>query len=67
MKFIEQTIPDLFLIYPDLHQDNRGIFRRSFCKNDFLQHGIEFNVKQGNISENFMKHTMRGFHYQVSP
>ena len=28
---------------------------------------IDFEVFQGNISENFKKHTMRGFHYQKSP
>ena len=67
MKFIAQAIPDLFLITPDLHEDERGVFRRSFCKAEFAQHGIDFDVKQGNISENFKKHTMRGFHYQVSP
>ena len=67
MKFIAQSIPGLFLIFPDLHQDDRGVFRRSFCKAEFAQHGIDFDVKQGNISENFKQHTMRGFHYQVPP
>jgi len=67
MKFVLQEIDKLFLIYPDLHEDERGVFRRSFCKDEFLQNGIEFEVKQGNISENFKKHTMRGFHYQVAP
>ena len=67
MKFIAQSIPGLFLISPDLHQDDRGVFRRSFCKAEFAQHGIDFDVKQGNISENFKQHTMRGFHYQVPP
>lgn len=67
MKFIAQAIPDLFLITPDLHEDERGVFRRSFCKDEFAKQGINFSVEQGNISENFKKHTMRGFHYQVSP
>lgn len=67
MKFISQKIIDHFLIMPDLHQDERGIFRRSYCKDEFTQHGINFDVKQGNISENFKKHTLRGFHYQHIP
>jgi dTDP-4-dehydrorhamnose 3,5-epimerase len=67
MKFISQKIIDHFLIMPDLHQDERGIFRRSYCKDEFTQHGINFDVKQGNISENFKKHTLRGFHYQHAP
>ncbi|MCW8899147.1 MAG: dTDP-4-dehydrorhamnose 3,5-epimerase family protein [Gammaproteobacteria bacterium] len=67
MKFIPQIIPDLSLIIPDLHQDERGVFRRSFCKQEFKDNGINFDVMQGNISENFNKHTLRGFHYQIEP
>jgi len=67
MKFVSQEIDKLFLIYPDLYEDERGVFRRSYCKNEFLQYGIDFDVMQGNISENFKKHTMRGFHYQIPP
>lgn len=67
MKFIEQKIPGMFIIEPSLHQDDRGVFRRSFCVEEFNNAGIDFTVKQGNISQNFHKHTMRGFHYQVEP
>ena len=67
MNFIPQKIIDLLLITPDLHADERGVFRRSFCKDEFENNGISFNVLQGNISENFSKHTLRGFHYQAFP
>ena len=67
MKFITQSIADVVLIVPDLHQDERGVFRRSYCQDELLEYGINFNVSQGNISENFHKHTLRGFHYQSSP
>ena len=67
MKFISQNINDLLLIIPDLHRDERGVFRRSFCKEIFEKNGVNFNSLQGNISENFNKHTLRGFHYQSSP
>jgi dTDP-4-dehydrorhamnose 3,5-epimerase len=67
MKFISQNISDHLLILPDLHQDERGVFRRGYCKNEFAKHGIDFEVKQGNFSENFKNYTMRGFHYQISP
>jgi dTDP-4-dehydrorhamnose 3,5-epimerase len=67
MKFLQQKIDGMYLIKPDLHQDDRGVFRRSFCTDEFEQHGIAFDVKQGNISENFHKHTLRGFHYQSEP
>ena len=67
MKFIPQKIKDHFLIIPDPHQDERGVFRRSYCQDEFSKHGIDFKVKQGNISENFHKYTLRGFHYQLPP
>ena len=63
----EQSIPGVHLIHPDLHQDARGIFHRSFCQAELRKRGIYFEVKQGNISENFALHTLRGFHYQVDP
>lgn len=67
MNFISQKIKDLFLIIPNLHEDERGVFRRSFCREEFEKNRINFNALQGNISENFNKHTLRGFHYQSSP
>lgn len=67
MKFISQSISDVKLIIPDLHKDERGVFRRSLCIEELKKNKIDFEVFQGNISENFKKHTMRGFHYQKSP
>lgn len=67
MKFISQSIFDLKIIIPDLHHDERGVFRRSFCDAEFKKNQLDFRVCQGNISENFKKHTLRGFHYQRAP
>jgi len=67
MKFKKQSIDGVFLIIPELHKDERGVFRRSFCQKEMEQQGINIDVKQGNISENFKKHTLRGFHYQIEP
>jgi dTDP-4-dehydrorhamnose 3,5-epimerase len=67
MKFINQKIDGVYLIKPILHEDERGVFRRSFCKDEFASNGIKFNVAQGNISENFKKNTLRGFHFQIHP
>jgi len=67
MRFVKQKIHGLYLIKPSSHQDNRGIFHRSYCEDELIKEGINFRVKQGNISENFNKHTLRGFHYQKPP
>lgn len=65
MIFIKQKIKGVYLIKPEPFEDNRGIFRRHFCIKEFKKHKIETSVIQSNISENFKKSTLRGFHYQV--
>ena len=67
MRFFEQELKGVFLIKPNLYEDERGIFRRSFCENELSKQGITFTVKQGNISQNPKRYTMRGFHYQKRP
>ena len=67
MKFNKKKIKDLFLIKPNVFEDVRGAFRRSFCSKEMKKVGIDFEVCQGNISENKNKFTMRGFHYQKPP
>jgi dTDP-4-dehydrorhamnose 3,5-epimerase len=67
MKFLHQSIEGLILIQPDVFEDNRGSFRRTFCAKEFKQNGIDISVSQGNISENTDQYTMRGFHYQKNP
>ena len=67
MNFIEQKIKGVFLIEPSSFVDDRGIFRRHFCFNEFSQNGITDKVKQANVSENNFAYTLRGFHYQQYP
>jgi len=67
MKLISFKIPNVHIIDPDVFFDNRGSFRRSFCERELLTLGIDLKVKQGNISENMSKYTLRGFHYQIEP
>ncbi len=67
MKFIPQSVDGAFCIEPDCFKDERGVFRRHFCKNELREAGVEFDAVQGNISENFAKHTLRGFHYSKLP
>jgi dTDP-4-dehydrorhamnose 3,5-epimerase len=67
MKIVAQQLSGMYLIWGEPYADDRGVFRRHFCKESLLQHGIEFDVKQGNISENPHTGTLRGFHFQLSP
>ncbi len=67
MKFFEQKIAGVFLIEPQPFADERGVFRRHFCKKEFAAHNIAVDVCQSNVSENKLRHTLRGFHYQLAP
>ena len=67
MKFRELAIAGVWLIEPELVSDERGIFRRHFCSEEFVARGIVTRVMQGNVSENPHLHTLRGFHYQLAP
>jgi len=67
MKLYPQSISGVFLIEPTPFADERGVFRRHFCENEFSEYGIASIVKQSNVSENKFAYTLRGFHYQVPP
>jgi dTDP-4-dehydrorhamnose 3,5-epimerase len=67
MIYKKQKIADVMLIDSQCHKDERGLFRRHYCNKELLENGIEFTAKQGNISENKFKYTLRGFHYQKPP
>ena len=67
MKFFKQELPGVFLIEPEPFVDDRGSFRRHFCKQEFAENGITIDIAQCNVSENKYAFTLRGFHYQLSP
>jgi len=65
MKLLNTDISGLIQVELEPHIDNRGMFKRSFCKKTFRKAGISFDPVQSNISENKKQHTLRGFHYRV--
>ena len=67
MKFTQLAIADVWLLEPELIEDHRGLFRRSFCAVEYKDYGLLPTVLQGNISENITLGTLRGFHYQTAP
>ncbi|MBI4423384.1 MAG: dTDP-4-dehydrorhamnose 3,5-epimerase family protein [Elusimicrobia bacterium] len=67
MRFIQQRLEGVFLIEPSLVEDKRGVFHRHFCQREFERHGLLPEIRQCNVSENHLKHTLRGFHYQSPP
>lgn len=67
MLFSKTLISGAWLIEPELHEDERGFFARSFCRNEFERHGLNPDLVQCNISFNRKRGTLRGMHYQTPP
>lgn len=67
MKFIETSLSDCFIIEPNKFSDERGVFARTYCKDEFSQIGFMKEFLQFNHSYNKQKGTLRGIHYQNSP
>jgi len=67
MKFIRTTIPDVLIIEPTVHGDERGYFVETF-RQDKLEAflGFKVNFCQDNESKSG-RGVLRGLHYQLSP
>lgn len=64
MKFTETNLKGVFIIEPERIKDDRGFFARTFSKDEFKKHGIDFNILQCSLSYNKHKGTLRGMHYR---
>ncbi len=67
MIFTETRLKGIYIIDMEPIRDERGFFARSFCQNDFTEHGLKVNVAQCNVSFNKKKGTLRGMHFQLPP
>jgi len=67
MQFIRTNIPDVIVIEPKIHEDERGYFVETFRQDkleEFL--GFKVNFCQDNESKS-SKGVLRGLHYQLAP
>lgn len=67
MQFTETEIPGVWLIDLDRHEDDRGWFARTWCREEFARRGLSTEFPQCNLSFNRRKGTLRGLHWQESP
>ncbi len=67
MNFIRTAIPDVVIVEPTLHGDDRGYFVETFREDrleEFL--GYKINFCQDNESKS-SRGVLRGLHYQLAP
>src|ERR1700757_4679603 len=58
------ALPDVLLIEPRLHGDERGFFFESWNRREFAEAGIEAEFVQDNHSRS-ARNVLRGLHYQI--
>jgi dTDP-4-dehydrorhamnose 3,5-epimerase len=64
LRVIPAEIPDVLLIEPDVHSDDRGFFLETFHAERYAAHGIPGPFVQDNHSRS-VQGTIRGLHLQV--
>ena len=67
MRFIETEIPGAYIIDIEPRVDDRGFFARTFCTQEFAEHGLVTTFLQANTSFNHRRGTLRGMHWQDEP
>lgn len=64
MEFQQTDIPEVILIHPDVHRDERGYFMEVYQKERYFSNGVAYEFVQDNQSSS-IKGTLRGLHYQL--
>lgn len=67
MRFRELPLAGAWLLDLERHEDERGFFARTFCRQEFEAHGLDPHVSQCSLSYNRRKGTLRGMHWQAEP
>ena len=67
MIFKETDLKGAFVLELERLTDDRGFFARSWCRKEFIEHGLNPQLVQCNVSFNKRSNTLRGMHYQVAP
>jgi dTDP-4-dehydrorhamnose 3,5-epimerase len=67
MNFLETPLRGAYVVETRPFVDDRGLFARTFCKNEFKQIGHSKEFVQFNHSVTTLKGTIRGMHFQTPP
>ena len=67
MKFLKSDLPGVVEIRLEPQADERGLFARAWCQQEFERQGLNSRLVQCNISYNERQGTLRGMHYQDEP
>lgn len=67
MNFDPTPIEGAWIVEPELHEDERGFFARTWDAGAFADRGLRDRLVQCSVSFNRARGTLRGLHFQVAP
>jgi dTDP-4-dehydrorhamnose 3,5-epimerase len=67
MIFQQTKLPGVIEIHIEPKCDERGLFARTWCQQEFESNGLNSKLAQCSLSFNTHKGTLRGIHYQAAP
>jgi dTDP-4-dehydrorhamnose 3,5-epimerase len=67
MHFAETRLKGSYLIEIERQTDERGFFARTWCQQEFSEHGLNADLVQCSVSHNKRSGTLRGMHWQAAP
>jgi dTDP-4-dehydrorhamnose 3,5-epimerase len=67
VRFEQGHLEGVMVVRPELKQDERGFFSRTFCSDEFAAAGIPFDTAQSNIAFSKKRGTLRGIHFELPP
>jgi dTDP-4-dehydrorhamnose 3,5-epimerase len=67
MIFTATPLAGAFIVDVEPHSDERGLFARTYCAEEFRARGLADAMLQISVSFNARRATLRGMHYQASP
>ncbi len=67
MNFRPTALPEVLVVEPEPHADERGFLARTFCGREFAAHGLNTQWPQHNHTLTRGLGSVRGLHWQADP
>jgi dTDP-4-dehydrorhamnose 3,5-epimerase len=67
MEFTETPLKGACVVRLRKIEDDRGYFARAWCRDEFVQQGLNPAMVQLNVGFSHRRGTVRGMHYQLAP
>ena len=67
MRFVPTGLDGAFVVELEPNIDERGMFARTWCREEFAAQGLVDELAQCSISRNARAGTLRGMHFQRAP